>query len=328
MKYLISIVGPTASGKTDLAVKLAAALGTSVISADSRQVFRGMDIGTAKATAGEMRGIRHYCIDELNPDEVCNAGWFGRRVSAILEEESARTDVMVMAGGSGLYLHAVWKGFDEIPPIPEEVRMQIVQEMEKQGIEALAAELQRVDAETFATIDASNPQRITRALEVFRHTGIPISAWRKGNASPFPGLKHIIIGLDVPREELYDRINRRVDRMMELGLVEETKRLVALYGGECEALNTLGYKELIFQMKGVTDPALVPEWWPSSGTGEPYTPPTLADAAELIRRNSRRFAKRQMTWFRRYPEIHWFPFDHTEKIIAFVKRQIAGADES
>jgi tRNA dimethylallyltransferase len=322
VKILVSIVGPTASGKTDLAIRLAKVLGCAVISADSRQIFCKMNIGTAKPTVEEMQGVKHYCIDELNPDEVCNAVWFGRRVEDILSEEFAQRDVMILAGGSGLYLHAVWKGFDEIPPVPVEVRDELLRELEEKGLQALVAELAQADPESHDNMDLQNPQRVIRVLEVFRHTGIPISAYRKGSAPAASGIRHLIFGIDLPRETLYDRINRRVDAMMQAGLLQEVISLRDQFGEQCPALQTVGYRELIFQQKGETDRSKYPDWWPQPATLKFSPAATLHEAVDLVKRNTRRLAKRQMTWFRRYPEVVWLPAGPPEAMIAAIEAKI------
>ena len=300
MKHLISIVGPTASGKTSLSIEIAKKYSCHILSADSRQVYRQMDIGTAKPSKEEIQVIPHHFLDILDPSSSTSAGKFGEAARELMEELFLKFPVIVIAGGSGLYLKAVWEGFDEIPPVPLTVRNGIIREFKKSGIGPLQDELRAADPDTFSVMDIANPQRVIRALEVLRHTGVPVSVYRKGKKAPveFENLK---IGLTCERTELYRRINSRVDHMIDLGLLNEAKSLFAKYGRECKALQSVGYQEWLPHFDGEI---------------------SEEEAIELIKRNSRRFAKRQLTWFRRDPEILWFDSMKADDVIHYIVEKL------
>lgn len=290
-------MGPTASGKTSLGVHLAKHFGTEVISADSRQVFTQMDIGTAKPTPEEMDGVPHHLLDCVEPDAPFSAGKYGRAVETLLEELFQKHDVVLMVGGSGFYLQAVWEGFDDIPDIPTEIREQVIQDFETHGLEAITEELLKIDPELHGRIDLHNPRRVMRGVEVFRATGKPLSSLQQQKAEKQPDYTLIKIGLDLDRAALYDRINLRVDLMMEAGLHDEVQRLWNQYGPESVAMTTVGYQEFVPYLKGEYD---------------------LDEALRLVKRNSRRYAKRQFSWFRRFPELTWFPHDDWTAIEAHI----------
>ena len=300
-KYLVSIVGPTASGKTALGVHLAKIFNTEVISADSRQVFIGMDIGTAKPEPEELQGIPHHLLDIVEPDQAFSAGKFAEAVESITEQLFQQHDVVLMVGGSGFYLQAVWEGFDDIPEVPPKIREQLTEELEEKGLSALQEELKEADPELYQRIDTQNPRRILRGLEVFRTTGKPLSFYQNKKEPPNRNYQLLKIGLDLDRELLYDRINQRVDQMLEAGLEAEVRRIWEKYGPDSVAMTTVGYQEFIPYLQGETP---------------------LEEAIRLVKRNSRRYAKRQYTWFRRYDDIAWFPHQDWAAIENHVKKSL------
>lgn len=279
---LVVIVGPTGSGKTAVAVQLAQRLGAPILSTDSRQVFRGMAIGTAQPTAEELAAATHYFIADREVSDDYNAGRFEVEALALLERQFGSHDYVIAVGGSGLYVDALCNGFDPLPQADPALRRALEERLQREGLPALAAELERLDPAYWAEVDRCNPARVLRALEVCLLTGRPYSAQRKGVQRERP-FRIVKIGIDVPREELYDRINRRVDDMMREGLLAEAERLYPLR--HLNALRTVGYQELFTFFDGDC---------------------SLEEAVDLIKRNSRRYAKRQMTWFRRDEAIRWF----------------------
>jgi tRNA dimethylallyltransferase len=284
-KTLIVVAGPTASGKTAAAIRLAQYYKTAIISADSRQFYREMAIGTAKPTWIELAAAKHYFIDSHSVTELFSVGDFEKQALALLDELFKTHDKVILVGGSGLYIKALCEGFDEIPQADAAIREKLNNELAKKGIIPLQEELKQADPAYYAQADINNPQRIIRALEVFRQTGMPFSSYRKAtvNTRPFNILK---IALNLPREVLYDRINQRVDIMVKDGLVNEVKSLAAYRN--VNALNTVGYSEVFDYFDGKTD---------------------LPKATDLIKQNTRRFAKRQLTWFRKDQEIIWLAPD-------------------
>jgi tRNA dimethylallyltransferase len=289
---LIVIAGPTASGKTAAAIKLAQHFKTVILSADSRQFYREMAIGTAKPNWLELAAAKHYFIDSHSVTEPFSVGDFEKQGLALLDELFQSHDIVILVGGSGLYIKALCVGFDDIPQADAAVREQLNEEFALKGITALQDELKTADPAYYAEVDLQNPQRIIRALEVYRSTGQPFSSFRKStvNKRPFDTLK---IGLDLPREVLYDRINQRVDEMVKDGLIEEVKALIP--HRHRNALNTVGYSEVFNYLDNKTD---------------------LNRAIELIKQNTRHFAKRQLTWFRKDKTIHWLqPDDISPEII-------------
>ncbi|SNR60310.1 tRNA (adenosine(37)-N6)-dimethylallyltransferase MiaA [Hymenobacter mucosus] len=286
---LLVVTGPTAVGKTDLCVRLAQHLHTEVVSADSRQFFRELTIGTAKPTLAEMQGVPHHFIDSHSIREEYNAGRFEQDVLALLAELFQRHQVVLLTGGSGLYLQAVTEGFDDLPAAPPAVREQLQQELMAQGLHVLSQELERLDPVTYARIDRQNPQRVLRALEITRATGQPFSSFhgtRKTTERPFRIVK---IALTREREELYQRIDQRMDQMLAAGLEDEARRLYPFR--HHNALQTVGYQELFSYFEGQYD---------------------YNEAVRLLKRNSRRYAKRQLTWLRRDPAYQWFHPDEVK----------------
>lgn len=279
---LIVVAGPTAVGKTAAAIKLAQHFNTVVVSADSRQFFREMNIGTAKPDEGELAVAKHYFINSHSISESFSVGDFEKQGLALLDELFKTHDKVVLAGGSGLYIKAICEGFDDLPVADISVREKLNQQLEKEGITPLQKKLQQIDPDYYTQVDLNNPQRIIRALEVFETSGKPFSSYRNAtiNKRPFNIIK---LALDMPREKLYERINLRVDLMVKQGLVEEVKSLLPYR--ELNALNTVGYSELFDYFDGKT---------------------SLDEALLLIKQNTRRFAKRQLTWFRKDKDFIWF----------------------
>ncbi len=297
MQHLISIVGPTGVGKTAYALHLAQRLQCPVISADSVQIYQGLDIGSGKATLAERALAPHYMIDILPPDAQFNAGEFARQFDQLAAELFKDYRHLILVGGTGLYFQAVWEGFDEMPEVPEEIRLQLNAEAAAEGgLAKLQAELSAADAETWAVIDRQNPARIIRALEVWRATGMPISQFRKGEKRRQNPWQDIRIGLELPRELLYAKIEQRVEAMLAAGLLEETRRVGESFGLDCKGLESLGYREMVGFLRGEYD-------W--------------EEAVRLMKRNTRRYAKRQFTWFRRYEDLKWFAPDAFEEMDAY-----------
>ena len=281
MKTLVVLTGPTGVGKTELSLSLAERLGSPIVNADSRQIYRELPIGTAAPTAEEQRRVQHYFVGERSIEDEYNAGQYERDALKLLDSLFAKQDVVVMTGGSMLYADAVCKGLDDLPSVPLPIRADVQREYETKGLAWLQSEVQRLDPAYWAEVDQQNPARLAHCIELCRVTGEPYSALRShtAKARPFRILK---IGLDRPRAELYARIDKRVKQMMEAGLLDEAK---AVYPKRAlNSLQTVGYKELFAYLDGEYD---------------------LDRAIELIQQNSRHYAKRQLTWFRRDKEIHW-----------------------
>ena len=279
---LICVLGPTASGKTSLSIKIAQALDTEIISCDSRQFYKELKIGAAPPSKEELSAVPHHFIQEISVQDSFNAGDFEAAALERLEQIfSNHNHSAVLVGGSGLYADALLVGFDEMPEIEKGIRNQLNQEFEQFGLDPLLKELEQNDLSYYEKVDRNNPVRIIRALEVIRATGKPFSSYRnqKKATRNFEVQK---IAIDWPREELYDRINQRVDLMVTEGLVEEVKALVEFQ--DLQSLNTVGYKEIFEYLNGNC---------------------SLEKAIEEIKKNTRRFAKRQLTWLRKDSEIFW-----------------------
>lgn len=294
-KYLIAIIGPTAIGKTAMAIRLAQHYNCEIISADSRQFFKEMTIGTAVPSKEELEAAKHHFIQNISIFDEYNVGDFERDAIAKLDELFLQNDFAVMVGGSGLYIDAVLKGFDDFPDIDPSVRLGIIADYEKNGLEHLQQQLQQLDPVHYEKVAKENPQRLMRAIEVCIATGKPYSSFlniKKNSRSFTP----IVIGLEAERELMYNRINQRVDIMVDAGLLEEAK---ALYPHkQLNALQTVGYRELFSHFDGEF---------------------TLDFAIEEIKKNTRRFAKRQMTWFRRNETAKWFDFTASvQEIINYI----------
>jgi len=297
-KLLVVICGPTASGKTTVAIQLAKSLKTEIISADSRQFYEKMRIGTAFPSEDEREGVTHHFLGHLGLTDPYNVSRYEREVISLLDELFRRYPVVIMAGGSGLYLHAVCHGIDTLPDPDHGLREELKGLLASRGIQALQQKLLELDPVYCRTVDMCNSSRLIRALEICISTGLPYSSLRSQKPVPrtFNTLK---IGLDLPRPELFKRINERVDRMLAGGWMEEAVSLFEFRG--CNALNTLGYKELFAHFSGDI---------------------SLAEAVEKIKTNTRRYAKRQLTWFRKDKEIHWFSPGDLQQMLDMIRDQL------
>ena len=277
------LTGPTAVGKTAISLRLAEELGAEIISADSRQIYRELTIGTAKATSEERACVPHHFIDELDLGMPFSAGQFAQQAYQRIEDILSRGRIPLIVGGSTLYLHALQFGLADVPPIDPAVRTGLEERLLAEGSETLFNELSDVDSASAATLDQTKTSRLVRALEVFYGTGRPLSAFQAEQEAPPYAFEVTVLARD--RAELYERINQRVDLMLEAGLLDEVKHLLAQgFDPSINALRTIGYQEPIAHLRGDI----------------PYQ-----EMVRLIKRNSRRYAKRQMTWFRRYPSYRW-----------------------
>lgn len=295
---LVVVVGATGSGKTDLSIRLAEHYSSPIISTDSRQIYKGMPIGTAQPSAEQLSRIEHHFIAERMPQQDFNCGEYETEALRRLEGLFARYPLVVAAGGSGLYIQALCDGMDNLPTADKELRHTLKQRLATEGIEALADELYRLDPQCHASVDRCNPARVMRALEVCLLSGRPYSQQCTGRRRERP-FRTIKIGTDVERTELYRRIDLRVDRMVADGLEAEVRSLLPLR--TCNALQTVGYREIFDHIDGRT---------------------SFDEAVEAIKRNTRRYAKRQMTWFRRDPDIAWFAPDKVDDIIAYIDTKV------
>jgi tRNA dimethylallyltransferase len=291
---LIVVVGPTAIGKTALAIELAKFYHTEIISADSRQFFREMNIGTAKPSTEELAAAPHHFINSHSIETLFSTGDFEVEAIKLTEDLFKERDVLIMVGGSGLYIDAICKGLDKLPEIDLAIREKLNTQFQTEGIEPIRQQLKELDPAYYAKVDTSNPQRMIRGLEVVLSTGQKLSDLLTSNKKQRP-FKIIKIGLNTDREILYDNINRRVDLMMEAGLLDEVKQLQPYR--LLNALNTVGYSELFDYLDGKTD---------------------LTSAVAMIKQNTRRFAKRQLTWFRRDEDTVWFEPNQTQEIIGYL----------
>jgi tRNA dimethylallyltransferase len=290
MKKLLAMVGPTASGKSELALSLSIRLDGEIVSADSRQCFRFLDIGTSKPTKEDQKRIPHHFVDILDPNQDYNAGKFGSDARKTITAIVARGKQPILVGGSGLYIKAVIDGFFDGPGRDPEIRSGLEARLKTDGANGLMKELLRVDPVSASVMELSKPRRIIRALEVYHITGKPLSAFHMEQASA-PPFETVQIGLEWERARLYDRINKRVDLMLSYGLVEEVKRLRDRgYSPGLNALNTVGYKEVFDYINGKT---------------------SRDEMVDIMKRNTRRFAKRQLTWFRSDKRIKWVKLDDT-----------------
>lgn len=285
---LIVIGGPTASGKTSAAVALAKHFGTEVLSADSRQFYRAMRIGTARPSEDELHGVKHHFLGHLDLEKTWSAGAFARAAEPVLQELLATHGFAVLVGGSGLYIDALIKGLDPLPVTDVRLRERLQKRLEHEGLPALVAELKQHDAATWERIDKQNPHRVLRALEVCLITGKPYSEQRNAPQDR-TDMRIVRIAMDLPRTELYERIDARVDQMVAQGLVEEARSLLPFR--EHNALRTVGYRELFMHFDGEL---------------------SLPDSIALIKQHTRNYAKRQMTWLRRDADWSWYkPTDHS-----------------
>ena len=299
MNTLVVITGPTAVGKTELCLNIAESYGIPIINADSRQIYSDMHIGTASPTEEQLRRVKHYFVGNLHLGDYYNASMFEQDVLHVLEKEfEGRNDhIALMTGGSMMYIDAVCNGIDDIPTITDDVRQWMKQRLENEGLERLCEELRLMDPEYYAIVDRHNTRRVVHALEICHQTGNTFTSYRvrERKQRPFAIVK---IALNREREVLYERINRRVDSMMAAGLEDEARRLLP-YRHE-NALNTVGYKELFAYFDGI---------WP------------LDEAVERIKGNTRRYARKQLTWFKRDPAVRWFDTDDNKEIMTYISQE-------
>jgi tRNA dimethylallyltransferase len=293
-KTLISIVGPTAVGKTALAIKVAQHLNTEIISADSRQFFKEMEIGTAKPSAEELAAAPHHFISSHHITELFSTGDFEVQAMAVLTRLFEEKDQVVLVGGSGLYVNAVLNGLDDLPATDLSIRAALNEQFLAEGLEGIKVQLASLDPEYYAQVDQFNTQRVIRGLEFVLSTGKKLSSFQSNRKKSRP-FNIIKIGLNKERQALYSQINQRVDQMMDMGLLEEVKRLLPYR--EVNALKTVGYTELFDYLDGAC---------------------SLAEAVDKIKQNTRRFAKRQLTWFRKDEEIKWFAPEQTTEILNYI----------
>ena len=300
MKTLVVLLGPTAVGKTELSLSLAKLLSSPIISADSRQIYKTLSIGTAAPTEEQLREVKHYFVHQLELDEYYSAAQFESDVLSLLKEHFETHDYALMSGGSMMYIDAVCKGIDDIPTIGDDVREMLRERLAQEGLDALKAELRIIDPEYYAIADLKNPKRIVHALEIYYQSGIPFSHLRT-NTQKERLFRIVKIGLTRSRELLFQRINQRVDEMLQQGLMDEVQSVYPLR--HLNSLNTVGYKELFKVLDG--------EW-------------ELSMAVERIKKNTRVYAKKQMTWFKHDTDIHWLNLDNTSlnEAMTFVKEII------
>ena len=301
-KYLIVIAGPTASGKTEMAIRIAGTFHTEIISADSRQVYRELCIGTAVPDRGQLSKLKHHLIQHRSVLDNYNASMFEEEALQVLDKIFKKKEFAVLAGGSGLYIKALCEGIDDIPSVDPGVRESLQEKLVSEGIESLRYDLKKLDPDSYKTVDLKNPNRILKSLEVSITTGKPYSSFLKNNKKQ-RDFEIIKVGLNLNRGTLYERINLRVDEMMTNGLLEEVRSCMPYRNRN--SLKTVGYKELFEHLDGKTE---------------------LQEAVRLIKRNTRRFARRQITWFNGDPEIHWFEPGQPEEIITFIREHVETAN--
>lgn len=294
MKRLVVLLGPTGVGKTELSLSLAEHLKSPILSADSRQLYADLQIGTAAPTADQLARVKHYFVGTLHLTDYYSAAQYEADVIREMERLFLDHGSLLLTGGSMMYIDAVCKGIDDIPTVDEETRRYMMEHYQKDGLEALQQELKELDPEHYEIVDLKNPKRVIHALEICRMTGKTYTSFRKAEIKERP-FEVLYIGLNRPREELFQRINSRVDQMMADGLLQEVQQVLP-YRNE-NSLNTVGYKELFAYLDGNC---------------------TLDFAIEKIKKNTRVYAKKQLTWFKKNEQIHWFHPDEKEKIIRFI----------
>lgn len=295
---MVCIVGPTAIGKTDVAISLAQQFTTEIVSADSRQFFKEMTIGTAKPLPEELAAVPHHFINSHSITEPFSVGDFEKAGLLLLEKLFKKHAIVFLVGGSGLYVQAITQGFDNLPKAPPEIRAELNKQLTEEGIERLQKRLEALDPTYYAEVDICNPQRLIRALEVCISTGQPFSSYRS-HAANERLFEVLTIGLNTERSQLYTQINKRVDNMMELGLLAEVETLLPYR--DLNALQTVGYQELFNFFGGIK---------------------SLDKAVEEIKQNTRHFAKRQLTWFRKNTETHWFEPQQIAEISALIANKL------
>ena len=292
MDTLVVITGPTAVGKTALTMQLAQHYGVPVINADSRQIYRELKIGTAAPTAEQQQLVKHYFVGTKSIDDYYNASMYEQEVLELLDAE--RSTFHVLSGGSMMYIDAVCNGIDDIPTVRDDIREEMKRRYAEEGLEALCEDLRRLDPEHYAIVDRQNHRRVIHALEICYQTGRTYTSFRTQQKKERP-FRIVKIGLNRDREELYNRINQRVDQMMEDGLLNEVKSLISKRNAN--ALNTVGYKELFDYLDG--------RW-------------SLDEAVERIKGNTRRYARKQLTWYKRDADMRWFHPDNIEEILNYL----------
>ncbi len=295
-KKLIVIAGPTAVGKTEVALRVAEHFNTEIISADSRQIYKELEIGTAKPSLEELSRVPHHFINTHSIEQPYDAGIYGRDASALIHILFKENDTLILCGGSGLYMKAVLEGFDDMPEIPSGTREQLITEYELKGLEWLQQELRQVDHDYFEQVDRNNPHRLIRALELFRASGLKASQLRAKEKRKHD-FKIIKIGLELERGKLFERIDARMNAMIKKGLFDEAMQFFPKR--DLNALQTVGYREIFDYIEGKYD---------------------KEEAIRLLKRNTRRYAKRQLTWFKRDDELHWFNPDQVEEMIKLIDR--------
>jgi len=296
-KVLVVLAGPTAVGKTSCGIEVASHFGTEIISADSRQIYRETTIGTAVPTTEELARIKHHFIQTISVKESYNASIYEYQVLERLDQLFMKQNLVLMVGGSGLYIDAVCEGIDDLPRVDPVLRKELLERFRKEGLDALTQDLRRLDPVSYEKVDLKNHMRVLKALEISMQTGKPYSAFLSNTKKerPFHILK---IALDLDREILYERINSRVDRMMEAGLLEEVKQVWHLR--EYTAMKTVGYRELFRVLDGEL---------------------SLEEGVDLIKRNTRKFARKQLTWFRKEDRYQWFSPGECQEMIARIEEK-------
>ena len=295
-KTLIVITGPTAVGKTALCLDIAQHFGIPIINADSRQIYKELKIGTASPTNEQLSKVKHYFVGSLSLNDYYSASLFEQQTLEILEREFSTSNYALMAGGSMMYIDAVCNGIDDIPTVDDATREILKARLTSEGLEILVQELKELDPEYYEIVDKQNPRRVVHGLEICLMTGKTYTSFRKREKKQRP-FSIVKIGLNREREELYNRINQRVDQMMAEGLLEEAKSLYPMR--QMNALNTVGYKEMFAYLDGT---------W------------TLEEAVERIKGNTRRYARKQLTWYKKDEQIKWFHPDDKEKIISYISQ--------
>ncbi len=298
MKTLIVLLGPTGVGKTALSIDIAQRYSCPILNCDSRQLFRGLKIGTAAPTPSQLQAAKHYFVGTLNVDEYYSAARYEQDAMQLIEQLFQEHDTLLLSGGSMMYIDAVCKGIDDIPTVDEDTRNKVKLRLEEEGLNSLLKHLQQLDPEYAAIVDPNNTRRIVHALEICLMTGRTYTSFRTNTSKqrPFRILK---IGLNRPREELFERINQRVEQMMSDGLLDEARGMLPLR--HQNALNTVGYKEMFQVLDGL---------WP------------VGMAVERMKKNTRVYAKKQLTWFGKDPNIHWFHPDERKHILSFIDQQL------
>ncbi|WP_028907769.1 tRNA (adenosine(37)-N6)-dimethylallyltransferase MiaA [Xylanibacter ruminicola] len=295
-KTLIVITGPTAVGKTALCLDIAQHFGIPIINADSRQIYKELKIGTASPTIEQMRRVPHYFVGSLSLHDYYSASLFEQQVLEILQREFEHSDYALLTGGSMMYIDAVCNGIDDIPTVDDATRELLKSRLSSEGLEPLVEELRRLDPEYYEIVDKQNPRRVVHGLEICLMTGKTYTSFRKREKKERP-FRIVKIGLNRDREELYNRINQRVDQMMTDGLLDEAQRLYPMR--HMNALNTVGYKEMFAYIDGT---------W------------TLEEAVERIKGNTRRYARKQLTWYKKDEQIRWFHPEEIEQIYSYISQ--------